>query len=492
MSQPQVLEIVEIPVDKIRPSPYQPRLEFGLEELRGSIIQYGIRDPLKVRRVGDYWELIDGERRWRIAQQEGMKTIPCLILDYSDEEADALSWRFNIERKDYSLEERAKHFKKHQNEGLSGAAIGRIHGYSHVQVTRLLAVFRLPEKYQNYLWTGEFAYQKFEYIYDKGLLNGKGGKYLQDVTNLIDESAERRLTQREFENVIDDYLSDLEKRQVEEAKKAAVQLETSKRREEKARDALGEPEVKEPVTSEEFEEAARALRERAKELKTPEQILEEKREKARNALLTGKGNIIFKIEKAKELGIDTKWMEEEKEKIENKIPFSPDNALSDANAVKSQINDVISRHQERQKEVTVRKKVEKEFEDEKIEEIKEELRKDETFKAELRTELMKEMVSPSRIETLPIEIPEEEARVLRERIEAQRQKMTEWMLDPEIQKRGKLFKNWVAHGAMLDVMGSAFCPEHSEESTWKDLKWSCGLSVEEAYEMLRKKLEKGR
>jgi len=50
-------------------------------------------------------------------------------------------------------------------------------------------------------------------LYDKGLLNGKSNKYLLDVTNLIDESAERRLTQREFENVIDDYLSDLEKRQ---------------------------------------------------------------------------------------------------------------------------------------------------------------------------------------------------------------------------------------------------------------------------------------
>jgi len=70
--------------------------------------------------------------------------------------------------------------------------------------------------------------------------------------------------------------------------------------------------------------------------------------------------------------------------------------------------------------------------------------------------------------------------------------MKEWMLDPDIQKRGRLFKNWVAHGSMLDIISSAFCPEHPEKSTWKDLKWSCGLSVEEAYEQLRKKLEKGR
>ena len=55
---------------------------------------------------------------------------------------------------------------------------------------------------------------------------GKSNKYLLDVTNLIDESAERRLTQREFENVVDDYLSDLGKRQVEEAKKAAIGVMT--------------------------------------------------------------------------------------------------------------------------------------------------------------------------------------------------------------------------------------------------------------------------
>ena len=486
-----VLETLEIPVDQIRPSPHQPRLDFDLEELRGSIMKYGIIDPLKVRKVEDHWELIDGERRWRIAKQEGLKTVPCLVLEYTDEEADALSWSFNTQRKEYSLEERAKHFRQHQKEGLSGVAIGNIHGYSHVQVNLLLAIFRLPEKYQNYLWAGEFAYKKYEYLYHKGLLN-EGVVRTTDIFKIIDEAVDRRLVQREFENVVDAYLSDLEKRQVEEAKKAVAQLEASKQREDRVKEALEEPEVKPPETSEEFEEAAKILMEEAKKRKTPEQVLEEKQAKVRSILLIGKGNVASKIEKAKELGIDTKWMEEEAETIENKMAFYPDGALSDAKVLKKQINDVINRHQEMQKEVAIREKVETEFEAEKVEEIKDELRKDETFKAELRTELMKEMASPSRLETLPVEITDEEAEVLRERIERQRQKMMEWVLDPEIERRGKLFKNWVAHGAMLDVIGSAFCPEHSEESTWKNLKWSCGLPVEEAYEMLRKKLEKGR
>lgn len=350
MSQLKALEIEEIPVEKIKPSPYQPRLDFELEDLRGSIIRYGIQDPLKVRKVGNYYELIDGERRWRIAQQEGIETVPCLILEYSDEDADALAWRFNTERKQYSLEERAKHFKTHQDEGLSGAAIGRIHGYSSQQVNLLLSIFRLPEKYQNYLWTNEFAYGKFEYMYNKGLMNAKE-RQVPDIIKIIDEAVERRLTQREFENVVDDYLSDLEKRQIDEAKKAASQLEASKRREKKTREALGEPEVKPPETSEEFEDAAQALLDEAKRRKTPEQIEEEKLEKkrgqARNALLTGRGNAKSKIEAAKEEGIDTSEFEKRLEEIEAKILTNPDEAILESKELKNKIDETRNEIRER-------------------------------------------------------------------------------------------------------------------------------------------------
>jgi ParB family chromosome partitioning protein len=491
MSQ-TTLEIVDIPIDQIRPSPFQPRLVFDLEELRGSIIQYGIRDPLKVRKVDDYYEIIDGERRWRIAEQERMKTVPCLVLEYTDEEADALSWRFNTERKDYSVEEKSKHFHKHQLEGMSARSIARIHGYSHQTVASYLSIFRLPENFQNYVWAGEFSFQKFEYLYEKGLLNGNAVTPPTHAITLIQQSIDQDLKQKEFERVVDDLILDLKEKQVETAKKVAATIDVSQRRVEIAKEEIGELEVKEPETPEEFEEAAEVLRREAKRRKTPKQIREEKQKKTKDAL-SGKNSVATKIEHARELGIDTKWMEEEKEKIENKMPFQPDDALLDAKALKNQINEMISNFQQKQKEAEIEQKVEKEFKDKKKEEIKDELRKDEAFKAELRTELMKEMTTPSRVETLPVEIPEEEAKVLRERIEEQRQKMAEWMNDPEIQKRGALFKNWVAHGAMLDVISSVFCPNDPEKSTWKDLRWSCcGLSVEEAYDMLLKKLEKGR
>lgn len=390
MSQTQTLEIVEISVDKIRPSPYQPRLDFDLEELRGSIIKYGIRDPLKIRQVEDHWELIDGERRWRIAKQESMKTVPCLVLNYTNDEADALSWRFNTERKEYSLEERAKHFKKHQNEGLSGSAIGRIHGYSKQQVNRLLAIFRLPEKYQNYMWTGEFAVQKFEYLYGKGLINDKSVSFETEAIKIIDEAIERRLTQREFENVIDDYFTDLEKRQVEEAKKVATQLEVSKQREDKAREALGKPEVKEPETPEELERAAEALKKEAEKRKTPEQRAEEKRQKLITQARKSLNSVVKKIDGARKIIVVGTFRKRLNE-LEKALEQNP-------TEVREQLitlgKEVIEAKKQRQKEVEEEKRKKREeeerrrLEEEMQKKLEEEARKkaDEEFKRKLEAE----------------------------------------------------------------------------------------------------------
>lgn len=478
MSQTKaIVETIDVSVDQIKPSPYQPRLSFNLEDIRGSIQRDGILVPLTVREKDGYYELIDGERRVRLAKELGYKTVPCTVIDVDDDTARRMVWKVNTLRQEYSPKEKAYYFKKLQEKyGMSLRGIARECDYHPNAVLAHLNVFKLPQKYQGLIWdrgspltVGHI--QELEPLFSGTVL-------ISTVTDRLDLIIDRKLTVHEFRDVLKPDLEKIRERRIEAAKEVVKEV------------ASVPKEVK-LETPEDFEEAAKVLRREAKKRKTPEQIREEKQEEARSVLLTAKSSVVARIGKAKELGIDTNWMEEEKEKIENKISFYPDDALSDAKALKKQVNEMISGFQERQKEVEIRKNVEKEFEEEKVEAIKEELRKDETFKTELRTELMKEIVSPSRIETLPVEIPEEEARVLRERIEKQRQKMAEWMLDPEIQKRGKLFKNWVAHGAMLDVIGSVFCPDHPE-TTWKDLKWSCGLSVEEAYEKLRKKLEQGR
>jgi len=363
MSQTQTLEIVNIPVGKIKPSPYQPRLVFDLEELRGSIIQYGIRDPLKVRKVGDHYEIIDGERRWRIAEQEGMKTVACLVLEYTDEEADALSWRFNTERKEYSLEEKAKHFKKHQGDGMSARGIANIHGINHVEVSRLLAIFKLPEKYRNYIWTGEFSAVNYRYLHEKGLMDSES---VTMVTQIIDESVERRLTQREFEKVVDDYIGELEKRQVEEARKVATKIEASKEREKKTREALRKPEVTPPETPEDFERAAEALRREAERRKTPKQKAEEKRRKLIAQAQTSLNSTIRKIESAEKI-IDVSKFRKDLDKIKKILEQNPAEAktqLADLGKkiteAKKQRQKEVEEEKRRKQEEEMRRKVEKE------------------------------------------------------------------------------------------------------------------------------------
>ena len=75
-------QVMSLPVESIQPNPNQPRSIFSqaeLQELSHSISQLGILQPLTVRKVGDGWELISGERRLRAAQMAGMTTVPCLV-----------------------------------------------------------------------------------------------------------------------------------------------------------------------------------------------------------------------------------------------------------------------------------------------------------------------------------------------------------------------------------------------------------------------------
>lgn len=469
MSQTKtVLETIQIPVDQIKPSPYQPRLIFNLEDIKGSIMRDGILVALTVRKKDGYYELIDGERRWRVAKELGYKAVPCNVIDIDDETARRMIWRVNTLRKDYSTEEKARYMKKLQKDGLSLREIGRITGYSHQVVNDHLNVFQLPEFYQKMVWSGKIG---IGHIHELAPLFNKGGPYGPRITKWLDEILERRLTGFELRKAISPELEEIEEQRVEAAKKAVPKIV---------------PEVKVPETPKELEEAARALRKRAEELRTPEQVLEENREKARRVL----SNILSKVKKAKDLGLATTEFEKRIEGFKAKIVGAPNEVFKEANELKKSIDTIIKEYEEKQREAKIRERLEKEFEEKKKEEVKEELLKDEEFRKELRTEVMKGMMRRPEVTPPLIEMTEEEAKVFQERIEQQRQKMMEWMLDPDIQKRGKLFKNWVAHGAILDVIGSVFCPDHPEKSASEDLKWSCGLSVKEAYEILRKKLSR--
>ena len=109
----------EVAVERITPSPFQPRRTFDeakMSELASSIRNQGIIQPLVVRRKGDQYELIAGERRWRAAMKAGLERVPVVVRDASDHEALQLALVENLQREDLNPIEEASGYRRLQEE----------------------------------------------------------------------------------------------------------------------------------------------------------------------------------------------------------------------------------------------------------------------------------------------------------------------------------------------------------------------------------------
>ena len=108
-------EILELPLDVIRPNPYQPRRIFdqnGLDELAASIRAYGVLQPISVRRLGNTnYELVAGERRLRASRLAGEYTIPAILVEISDTDSAVLAIIENLQRRDLHFFEEAEGFR---------------------------------------------------------------------------------------------------------------------------------------------------------------------------------------------------------------------------------------------------------------------------------------------------------------------------------------------------------------------------------------------
>src|ERR1700733_6203509 len=108
-------QTLQIDIDLIEPSPFQPRTTFreaALEELSRSILASGIIQPLLLRPVGNRFELIAGERRWRAAQLAGLTRVPAIVREVRDELALEMTLVENIQREDLNPIESARAFDR--------------------------------------------------------------------------------------------------------------------------------------------------------------------------------------------------------------------------------------------------------------------------------------------------------------------------------------------------------------------------------------------
>lgn len=148
--------IVLIDLEKIRPNPYQPRADFdekALDELKKSIIEKGIIQPVTVRRKEDYFELIAGERRVRAAIDAGLKNIPAYIIEVkSDEELLELALIENLQREYLNPIEIAISYQRLVTEcNLTYEQVAERIGKDRTTVINFIRLLRLPEQIQKAL-----------------------------------------------------------------------------------------------------------------------------------------------------------------------------------------------------------------------------------------------------------------------------------------------------------------------------------------------------
>ncbi len=144
--------VFTVKINSVEPNRNQPRKTFnedGLTELSESIKQYGIIQPIVVQKKNDYYEIIAGERRWRAAKQAGLKEVPVIIKDYSEQETVEIALIENIQREELNPIEEALAYKRLLTEyNLKQDQVAERVSKSRTAVTNSMRLLKLTDEVQ--------------------------------------------------------------------------------------------------------------------------------------------------------------------------------------------------------------------------------------------------------------------------------------------------------------------------------------------------------
>lgn len=144
------LEIQYIPVDKIRPNPYQPRKIFdkaALEDLASSIKEHGLMQPITVRIIGDTYELIAGERRLKACKLIGLEEVPVVIAEVNNKDSAILALIENLQRENLNfIEESQAYYSIMQDYGYTQQQLAQSLGKNQSTVANKLRLLKLSDK----------------------------------------------------------------------------------------------------------------------------------------------------------------------------------------------------------------------------------------------------------------------------------------------------------------------------------------------------------
>ena len=143
-------KIVEIKLNELRSNPYQPRKVFdedALNELAASIKEYGVFQPIIVKKSVKGYEIIAGERRAKASLIAGKETIPAIIREFDDTEMMEIALLENLQREDLNaIEEANAYIKIMEAKNLTHEELAKVLGKSQSYVTNMIGLLRLPEE----------------------------------------------------------------------------------------------------------------------------------------------------------------------------------------------------------------------------------------------------------------------------------------------------------------------------------------------------------
>ena len=152
---------LQIDIDLIEPSPYQPRTRFreeALDELARSIQSSGIIQPLVVRPIGNRYQLIAGERRWRAAQRAGLNKVTAIVRQVPDELALEMTLVENIQREDLNAMEQARAFERLMDEfNATQEAVAERTGKDRATVANAIRLLKLEPTIQDWIEEGKLT-----------------------------------------------------------------------------------------------------------------------------------------------------------------------------------------------------------------------------------------------------------------------------------------------------------------------------------------------
>lgn len=150
-----------IKINDIKPNSNQPRKVFDedkLNDLAASIKEHGLIQPIVLRNVEKGYEIVAGERRWRAARKAGVKEVPCIVRDLTDEENMLLAIIENMQREDLNPIEEAEGLNQMiDTYGLTQDQVSKSIGKSRPYITNCLRLLKLPEKVRAYVSEGKLS-----------------------------------------------------------------------------------------------------------------------------------------------------------------------------------------------------------------------------------------------------------------------------------------------------------------------------------------------